>query len=67
MYHNEKRITEKEVANCFATYFEEKVERFVKSANIDPDVYNGKTKLVAPESNFMSHLEILECVKQLII
>ena len=46
---------------------EEKVEKFAKGANIDPEVYNGKTKLVAAESNFMSRHEILECVKQLSI
>ena len=34
-YYNDKRIPEKEVANCFAAYFEEKVEKFVKSADID--------------------------------
>ena len=53
-----------EVANCFANYFEEKVEKIVKSAVIDPMVYNGKTKLVAAIGNFMSQQEILECVKQ---
>ena len=65
MYYKDKRIPQTDVANCFATYFEEKVDKFVKSANIDRGVYNGTTKMVAAETNFMSRLEILECVKQL--
>ena len=62
MYYKEKRILGKEVANCFATYIEEKVDKFVKSAHIDSDVYNSKTKLVAEDSNFMSRQENLECI-----
>ena len=53
MYYNEKRKPEKEVANCFAAYFEEKVENIVKSAKIAPDVYKGKTKLAAPDGDFI--------------
>ena len=34
MYVNDKIITEKVVANCFATYFEGKVDKIVKNANI---------------------------------
>ena len=30
MYYNEKRIPEKEVANCFAAYFEEKVDLLLR-------------------------------------
>ena len=41
MYYKEKRIPEGEVANYFASFFEEKVEKIVKSAIINPDVYNG--------------------------
>ena len=47
------------------TYFEEKVDKFVKSAHIDPDVYNGKTKLVAGDCNFISRQEILESIDPL--
>ena len=65
MYYKDKRILEGEVANCFANYFEEKVEKIVNSAVIDPLVYKGKTKMIAAISNFMSPPEILECVKQL--
>ena len=65
MYHNEIRIPEGEVSNCFAAFFEEKVEKIVKSAIIDPTVYNGQTKMAAADSDFMSENEILECVKQL--
>ena len=51
--------------NCLAVFFEEKLEKIVKNANIDPNVYNGRTKMTVAESNFMSPLEIVECVKQL--
>ena len=47
------------------TYFEDKVNRLVDSAVISPNVYNGKKKLAATDVNFMSPIEILECVKQL--
>ena len=65
MYHNEVRVSDSEVANCFADFFEDKVEKIVKSAKIDPTVYNGRTKMAAADSNFMSENDILECVKQL--
>ena len=65
MYCNDKQIPESEVANCVATYFEKKVDKFVKNAKIDPGVYNGTPKLVAADINFLSRMDILECVKQL--
>ena len=43
MYHNDIRIPDAEVANCFANFFEEKVDKIVKSAIIDPTVYFGRT------------------------
>ena len=63
MYHKEKRIPDGEVANCFAAFFKEKVDKIVKTAIIDPNVYNGKTKLAAADSDFMSENDIIECVK----
>ena len=65
MYYSEKRIPDGEVPNCFAAFFEEKVEKIVKSAIIDPLVYNGKTKMAVADSNFMTENDIIECVKQL--
>ena len=56
MYYNEEKILEKEVANCFANYFDEKVDKIVKDQNIDPNVYNGNTKLTATDRSFMSPL-----------
>ena len=64
MFYKDTKVPGGEVANCFANYFEEKVEKIVKSAIIDPMVYNGKTKFVAAIGNFISQQEILECVKQ---
>ena len=65
MYFNEKRIREGEIADSFATYFEEKVGKIVKNATIDHGVYNGRRKMVAADSNFMSQDDILVCVKQM--
>ena len=45
MYYSDKQIPDGEVANCFAAFFEEKVDKIVKSAIIDPTVYNGNTKV----------------------
>ena len=65
MYLNDERVLDGGVADCFANFFEDKVDKIVNTAIIDPNVYNGKTKLAASESNFMSETDIIECVKQL--
>ena len=39
MYYKHKIIPENEVANCFANYFEEKVEKIVRNAVINQEVY----------------------------
>ena len=65
MYLNDKRVPDGGVSDCFANFFEDKVDKIVNTAIIDPNVYNGKTKLAASESNFMSETDIIECVKQL--
>ena len=65
MYYNKIKVPDGEVANCFATFFQDKVEKIVNNAIIDPEVYNGRRKLVAADSNFMSENDIIECVKQL--
>ena len=56
MYHKDMRVPDSEVANCVAIFFDEKVAKIVKSANIDPMVYNGQKKLDATNSNFMSEM-----------
>ena len=43
------------------------VEKMVNSATIDLTVYNGQTKLAVADSDFMSELEIIECVNLMII
>ena len=58
MYYSEKCILDGEVPNCFTAFFEEKVEKIFKSAIIDPTVYNGKTKLVAADRDFMMENDI---------
>ena len=42
---------------------EEKVDEIVKNANIDVNVYNRK--MAVADGNFMTPVEIYECVKQL--
>ena len=37
----------------------------MKNARVDQNVYNGTRKLVVADSDFMSPLEIIECVNQL--
>ena len=56
MYYKDKIIPENEVANCFANYFEKKVEKIVRNAVINREVYNCKIKLVAAESNFINNM-----------
>ena len=66
MYVNDNITTEKEVTNCFATYFEGKVDKIVKNANIDLKVYNGTRKLAAAGGDFMTPVDVYESVKQCI-
>ena len=42
MYYKDRRVPKREVADCFAAYFEEKVAKLVDSATVNPNVYNGK-------------------------
>ena len=64
MCYNGETIAGDEVAESFAQFFEEKVSKTVNSAQIDRNVSNGSSKMVAGDSNFMTTNEIYKCVKQ---
>ena len=58
-------IADDKVAESFAQYFQEKVSKIVESSQIDPNVYNGRTKMGTVDCDFMTAIDIYECVKQL--
>ena len=57
--------TDDKVAESFAQYFQEKFNKIVESSQIDSNVYNGRTKMGTVDCDFMTAINIYECVKQL--
>ena len=49
----------------FAQFFQEKVSKIVRNAEIDPNVYNGHTKMATVDCGFMTAIDIYKCVNQL--
>ena len=46
-------IADDKVAESFAQYFQEKVSKIVESSQIDPNVYNGRTKMGTVDCDFI--------------
>ena len=55
-------IDEADIANCFATFFIEKIAVIKRSLSITENVYNGKNKLIVDNRFFMSPSDITECM-----
>ena len=60
-------ILKNEIPNAFAKYFENKITKITNETLIDPNVYNGKRKLVSTDLDFMTENEILCAVKSLAV
>ena len=58
-------IASNRVAESFAQFFQEKVSKIVRNAEIDSNVYNGHTRMVMADCDFMTAIDIYECVNQL--
>ena len=65
MYLNGIQIPICEIANTFASFFDEQVSKIVNEMIIEPDVYIGKHKLNAQNHNFTSEVDVLLAVKSL--
>ena len=49
-----KRLLLMELLTALLHFFDEKVTKIVNNAHIDPNVYSGKAKMGAGESNFIT-------------
>ena len=58
-------IAVNKVSESFAQFFQEKVSKIISNAVIDPNVYNGRTKMAMVDGDFMTAVDILECINQL--
>ena len=65
MSFDKKKISEHEISDCFAEFFDFKVKGIVESVSINPGVHNGVRKIFANDWMFMSRVRIIECVKGL--
>ena len=53
------------VADAFAAYFHDKVETLKSNTIVNPDVYNGKNKLIVTNRPFMTESDVRECLATL--
>ena len=60
-----KPVAEGDIANSYAGYFSLKVTSNVKKTKVDPNVYNGKCKMLVQNHNFMTISDTNECMKSL--
>ena len=54
MYFESVPVSENNVADCFADFFDCKVKKLVESVTIDQNVYNGARKLVIQNADFIT-------------
>ena len=59
-------IAEGDIASSFAGYFSRKVTSNVESTKINPNVYNGKCKMIVQNRNFMTPSDVNECMNVLV-
>ena len=62
---NNVTVTGQDVAEQFASFFENKVTRIVSETVINQNVYNGTNKMAAESAMFMTDNKISECIKDL--
>ena len=62
MTFNDQNVTGAEISECFGEFFSSKVGNIVRETNVKTGVYNGRRKMFAEHSMFMSREEIIECV-----
>ena len=59
-------VAENDIANSFASYFSQKVTSNVNKTKVDPNVYNGRCKMLVQNRNFMSKNDVDECMDTLV-
>ena len=51
MYKDGQKIDKDNIASAFAQFFNEKIQNIVNETEINPDVYNGKSKDMTASHN----------------
>ena len=67
MFFESVPVSENEMADCFANFFNNKVRKLVENVMIDQNVYNGTQKLVTQNADFMTRDNVYECIKLLCV
>jgi hypothetical protein len=65
IYNNEKLETDESLAQGFADFFRQKVEKITESTTIEQNVFNGKTKTNADSGNFFTEEKVSAVMKNL--
>ena len=65
MYKNDQIVNKDNIPSAFADFFITKVKTIVNDTQIDPNVYNGKRKLIAQSEHFMQTNHIMAAIKTL--
>ena len=65
LYNNGIKLTDINVPDAVASFFDNKVERLALSAQIDPNIYNGHRKIWCNAGFFMERDDIIKCVSTL--
>ena len=55
-------VATREIANAFGKFFSTKVNTLLANSKIERGVYNGKNKLIVQNRNFMTKIDIRECI-----
>ena len=61
-----KPVAGTDIANSFAGYFNHKVISNVEKTKVNPNVYNGKCKIIVQNRNFMTKNDVYECMETLV-
>jgi hypothetical protein len=67
LYENGIKITDVNVPDVVAAFFDNKVERLAQNTSIDPKIHKGYRKICCNDSFFMNREDIVECVSTLTI
>ena len=65
IYDNGVKISENNVPDTVAEFFDNKVKRLVRDSAIDPNIYNGRQKILSDNVFFMGKEAVLDCVASL--
>jgi hypothetical protein len=65
VFENGVKIPEDNIPDAFAAFFDSKVKTLVQDTLIDPNIYNGRSKIQSLDCFFMGEEAILDCVKTL--